>query len=236
MNEENKKFQSKIHQLEKAYRDRGNHLRQFQKQYQSLKQQQQAAGMQMAADQDAEDFVLQGVGISPVVSNPELAGGRTPGRLGTEAVRSPHVQGGRGGVWNGQALGQGNRNGFQTARMLNSGELCNPNTDKILESVTGNLSPQANRSRFPMSTNYTDMRTPVMNSNMPRHINPGFGTPVPNRGNFFIDNDPTVQRRGESRYGMRAGMKVGSPQQSNPFARSSMRIADPPFPGGMNYR
>ena len=110
MHVEQKTLEQKNHDLAEAFREKSKNQQQLQKLYQQLKQQQVAAGLEFAADHDAEQ-VLQAAGGG-------FAGGnhRTGGQPQTRGSNGSGGSGGRrnSNNWNNQP--QGSRAGLQSSR------------------------------------------------------------------------------------------------------------------------
>ena len=110
MHVEQKSLEQKNNDLAGAFREKAKNQQQLQKLYQSLKQQQLATGMELAADHDAE-HVLHAAGL----------GHRNDRHMQSRA--GSNGSGGSGGhnrtVHPWEQMQQGSRGGLQTARTLN---------------------------------------------------------------------------------------------------------------------
>ena len=108
MHVEHKSLEQKNHELAGAFREKAKHQQQLQKLYTQLKQQQIAAGMEFAAEHDAEN-VLHAVGGGQ--------SGNANYRPQMPSRASSIGSGGRRNTvnpWQNQA--QGSRGGYQTSR------------------------------------------------------------------------------------------------------------------------
>ena len=115
MHIEQKKLEGKNHELADAYREKAKKQAQLHKMYNGLKQQQLAAGMELAANYDAENILQAGAG-APRNTSTHRNGQPMYSRTGSNG------SGGSGGRrqnnrgWSNQA--QTNRVGLQTSRTL----------------------------------------------------------------------------------------------------------------------
>ena len=107
MHIEQKKLEEKNHELAERFREKAKNQAQLQRLYTSLKQQQVAHGMELAAEHDA-DNVLHAVASNNRGGQPlhSRAGSNNSGGSGN---RRQNLQG-----WD--SHGQGNRHGLQSSR------------------------------------------------------------------------------------------------------------------------
>ena len=113
MHLEQKKLESQNHELGNAYREKAKQQGQLQKLYTSLKHQQVAAGLELAADDDAEN-VLQAATTGPYNTSTDRNGQPMQSRAGSKGSRGSGGRRQNVHPWENPA--QNNRAGLQSSR------------------------------------------------------------------------------------------------------------------------
>ncbi|TKA33678.1 hypothetical protein B0A50_00514 [Salinomyces thailandicus] len=182
MHVEQKSLEQKNHDLASAFREKAKGQQQLQKLYQSLKQQQLAAGMELAAEHDAEHF-LQAAGTRQRHGNNGRSDGHVHNRAGSTG--SGH-DGGRSRAIHDYATHiQGSRHGLQSSR-----------------SAPIPMTPSGTRARLPLyGTAGAAMAKPPVG---------GHGSPYRSALNDIDPN--VYGGSNSAGYGMSAGVKVGRQQ------------------------
>ncbi len=118
MHDEKKKLEEKNEKLAEAYREKGKKQQQLQRLYTQLKQQQLAAGLEVAANFDA-DNVLNDIATAPRNNN---ANSNNRGGVPLQSRAGSNGSSGKGGRRNNAYAWESNppdyRTGLQTARMF----------------------------------------------------------------------------------------------------------------------
>ncbi|KAH9845015.1 chiasma assembly [Teratosphaeria destructans] len=212
MHLEQKELEQKNHDLGEAYRDKSKQQQQLQRLYTSMKQQQLAAGIELAAEHNAE-HVLQSAGVG------KQAKGNAHDRHRLNRAGS-NGSGGSGGQsrtihqWESrQQQAQGSRAGFGTGR-----------------SAPVPSTPSVHRAPLPLHVNNgTVIGTRRLHSNATEYQHPQ-GT---FRGPVLSQIDPNVYGNSTATgYGMSAGVKVGR-QQGGPIGRNGLGASSHGEYGGL---
>ena len=114
MHDEKRKLEEKNEKLAEAYREKGKKQQQLQRLYTQLKQQQMAAGLEVAADCDAT-HVLNDVTTAPRHENTQRGGVPLPSRAGSNGSGGKAPYRANSNAW--QSHPADYRPGFQSSRM-----------------------------------------------------------------------------------------------------------------------
>ncbi|KAK5115659.1 hypothetical protein LTR85_009830 [Meristemomyces frigidus] len=183
MHTEQKALEQKNHELAGAFREKAKHQQQLQKLYQSLKQQQLAAGMELAAEHDAEHF-LQAAGQQGHHRNDRHMQSRSGSNgSGEGGGRSRTIH-----AWENQ---MGSRAGLQSSR----------------SAPVVPATPSGHRARLPLyGNNGTAMGKTPVGGDLPRQ-----GTSYRPALNGIDPN--VYGKSNSAGYGLSGGMKIGRQQQ-----------------------
>jgi len=208
MHIEQKNLEQKNYELNNDIKLKSKNHEQLSKMYHSLKRQQMAPGLELAAEHDAE-HVLHTANAGGQ-RNGQVMHSRGSGGSGQSGGASRTIE-----AW--QQQGRGARHGMQVSRKPFQHSCChNGQADACTDSVpTGAVpsTPSGTRHRMPSiyASNVNVVKHAIERET--HHI----GTP---RHNTINANDQISLRNG-SGYGMSAGMRMGR-QQQGPISRSGL--------------
>ncbi|KAK4543592.1 hypothetical protein LTR36_005487 [Oleoguttula mirabilis] len=204
MHTEQKALEQKNHELAGKFREKSQEQQRLQKLYQALKQQQLAAGMELAAEHNAEHFVqAAGQGGHQHKDRHMQSRSGNNGSAGSGG-RSRAIHG-----WENQM--HGSRAGLQSSR----------------SAPMVPATPSGHRARLPLyGNNGTAMAKAPIGGDAMRQ-----GTPYRPALNGI---DPNIYGKSNSAgYGMSAGVKMGR-QQQGPISRSGMGVSRASGIGGLS--